>query len=154
MKINHLGFTLQAGNKNASLPLPSHWRDYSGNEERRWDLLEEAAPQTTFSPSDKGIISFLSFLSLAAELSRAIDPQYNSLMLPALLLLRLIWFQYVPTIHTLSMNAKNKPQKNLSVTIGIEAKALDASAKNVTAEINTHCTRPFSTLENIFLNGW
>lgn len=70
--------------------------------------MEEVATQTTLSPSDKGIISLLSFLSLAAELPKATGPQHNSLVLPALLLLRLIWLQYVPTIHTLSMNAKKK----------------------------------------------
>lgn len=45
-------------------------------------------------------------------------------------------------------------KKILSVTIGIESKALDAYAKNATAEIKAHCVCPLSTLENIFLNGW
>lgn len=49
------------------------------------------------------------------------------------------------------MNAK---KKNLAATIGIESKVLDAYAKNVTAEINTHRLCLLNTSENIFLNEW
>lgn len=58
--------------------------------------------------------------------------------------------QYILYLQVL----KKKKKKNLSVTIGRQSKALDAYAKNATAEINTHHVRPLSSLENIFLNGW
>lgn len=48
--------------------------------------------------------------------------------------------------YTLYLNAKNKKKfklkKNLSATTGIKSKALDAHAKNVTAELKTHHVCP------------
>lgn len=133
MEINHPGFTQQAGSKNANLcPLPCHWRDCSGNEEREMRLLRRRPLWTTSSTSDMRIIGFLCCCLLSLP-PRATGTQYNSLLLPALLFLRLICLpppQYVPTIHTLSKCIKKKKTTTtLSTTNGIESKALEIYAK-------------------------